>query len=76
MINSYPFLFTLRDGTSVEVNPVLDGKAFFFNLTKPEQEAESFVWAPPGSAQSQMNYESALSPNEMEALQHFLKQQQ
>jgi hypothetical protein len=74
-MTSYPLHYTLNDGTHVEVNPVLDGEAFMFSLDKPETEPESFVWAPPGTSSSHMNYESALSPNEMEALQAFLKQQ-
>ncbi|RYZ22297.1 MAG: hypothetical protein EOO16_09700 [Chitinophagaceae bacterium] len=72
---SYPLHYTLNDGTRVEVNPVLDGEAFMFSLDKPDAEPESFVWAPPGTKSSHMNYESALSANEMEALQNFLKQQ-
>jgi hypothetical protein len=74
-MTTFPLHYTLNDGTHVEVNTVLDGAAFMFSLDKPETEPESFVWAPPGSNSSHMNYESALSPNEMEALQSFLKQQ-
>jgi|GEM_PF-3650419 len=74
-MNRYPCTFTLNDGTSVEVNLVLDGKAFMFHLTSAEKDAESFVWTPPGVGPAQFNYESELSTNEMEALQAFLKMQ-
>lgn len=49
----FPLIYSLADGTRVEVDRVEDHKTFSFHLDKPTGQTDSFTWAPhPGTVQS------------------------
>ncbi len=49
----FPLIYSLADGTRVEVDRMEDNKTFSFHLDKPTGQTDSFTWAPhPGTIQS------------------------
>ena len=70
----FPLIYSLADGTRVEVDRMEDQKTFSFHLDKPTGQTDSFTWAPqPGTGQSLT--ETAVStgdPQHEEAVDLFM----
>ena len=69
MIDTFPVLFSLHDGTHVVVNQ-LDDQLFEFHLTRLNSEKHNFNWID-GTNEIDESYETRFDQLQKEAIEKF-----